>query len=111
MSFALRAAAGAPAVAALVAASVARHDAAAFRAQRRIGTYALERQRLLRIGLGRPERHSLTRLRHRIFRAQELRAQPTENVIHDRLGIRNLLIPCPAARLKAQVRELVDQEL
>src|ERR1022692_1347511 len=73
--------AGAAAIAALIAASIARHNRAALRAQRRIRNHRRERQLLLRIGFGSAQVGSLARLRHRILRAKDLRAQPAEYVI------------------------------
>src|ERR1035441_6548518 len=61
----LAAAAGAAAIGALVAASVARHDGAALGTQRRIGHHRRKGQVLLRIGLGGPQREC--------FRSEERR--------------------------------------
>src|SRR5689334_2982152 len=81
----LRTAAGAAAVAALITAAVAGHDGAAFGAERGIGRYGFERQRLLRIGLGGAECHGLASFRHRVLGAEELGAEPAKDVVHDRL--------------------------
>ena len=40
---------------------------------------------------------------------QEARAEPAEDVVHDRLGDRDLRVAGEAGRLEADVRELVDQ--
>src|ERR1017187_6295970 len=100
------------AISALVAASVAGHDGAAFGAQGGVGHRWRERQLLLRVGLGGAQRAGgFAGFRYRVFGAEELRAEPAENVIHDRLGVGNLLVPGPAAGLETHVRELVHQEL
>src|ERR1035437_3367506 len=79
----LAAAAGAAAIAALIAASVARHDGAALRTQRGIrGHGGVERQFLLRAGFGGTQGYALACLAHGIFRTQELGAHPAEDVIH-----------------------------
>src|ERR1019366_5572045 len=103
----LAAAAGAAAIAALITASIARHDGAAFRTQRRIRGHHIERQLLLRIGLRGTQRHALARLAHGIFRTQELGAHPAEDIIHDGFRVRDLLIPRPPARLESHVGELI----
>src|ERR1019366_9288217 len=103
----LAAAARAPAIAALIAASIARHDGAALRTQRRIRGHHIERQLLLRIGLRGTQRHALARLAHGTFRTQELGAHPAEDVIHDGFRVRDLLIPRPPARLESHVGELI----
>src|ERR1022692_2494106 len=106
----LAAAAGAAAIAALVAASVARHDGTALRTQRRIRGHDVERQVLLRAGLGGTQRHGPARLAYGILRTQELGAHPTENVIHDGFRVRDGRIPRPPARLESHVGELIHQE-
>ncbi len=47
----------------------------------------------------------------RVLGAQELRTQPSEDVIGDRFGIGNLRVAGPAAGFEADVAELVHQEL
>ena len=100
------------AVAALIAASIAGHDGSAFGAERGV----LHRrdwskgQRLLRVGFGRTQRQRVAYFARRVFGAKELRAQPAENVIHDRLGVRDLRIPRETAGLETHVAEFIDQE-
>src|ERR1035441_4280758 len=94
----LAATAGPAAVPALVAASVAGHDRAAFGAHGGVGDRRCERQFLLRAGFGRAQRAGrIARLRYSVLGAQKLRPQPAENVIRDGLGVGNLLAPGPAA--------------
>src|SRR5581483_2496737 len=107
----LRAPARPAAVLALVATPVARHHATAFGAHGSIGHYRRERQRLLRLGFGDAQDRRIACLGNGVLRPQELRAQPAEDVIHDRLRVGNLLIAGPSARLKPHVAELVDEKL
>src|SRR5438270_207653 len=86
-SLRLTAAAGAAAVLALIAGTVARHQTAAFRTERRVRERCFEWKRLLRFGFRWAQFLRLTGLTQRVLRSQELRAQPPENVIHDRLRI------------------------
>src|SRR4029077_17419339 len=42
---------------------------------------------------------------------QEVARHPAEDVVHDRLGDRGLLVFCEAGRVEAHMAELVDHEL
>ena len=46
-----------------------------------------------------------------LLAGQEAQLQPAEDVIHDRLGVANVLVMAPAARLEAGVRELFAHQL
>jgi len=107
----LRTATGPTTVLALITASVPRHQPAALRTQRRIRHHRSKRQLLLRLRLRGLQHQRVAHLRRRVLWTQEPRPEPTENIIHDRLRIRNLLIARPPARLKPHVAELVDQKL
>jgi len=108
---ALAALAGSPAIGALVAASVAGHDAAALRADGGAGGDWGKGQLLLRAGFDGPQLGDVPGFRDRVFGAQEAGADPAEDVIHDGLGVGDLLVAGPAAGLEADVAELVHQEL
>ena len=82
----LAAAAGAAAILALEARAVARHQAAAFRTERRVGNRRRERQRFLRALFGHAQRGRRAGFIRRILSAQELLRQPAEDVIHDGLA-------------------------
>src|SRR5215472_15093232 len=87
-------------IAALIAASVAGHDGAAFGAERRIRYRRSERQCLLRFGFCGTQIRSFPSFRCGIFCTQEFCPEPAEDIIHDRFGVRNLRIARPAARLE-----------
>jgi hypothetical protein len=59
-----------------------------------------ERQRLLRVGFGRAQSQRFPNLASRILGAEELRPQPAEDVIYDRLGVGNVGIAGESARLE-----------
>ena len=87
----------------LIASAVASHETAAFRTERSVAhDIGFERQSLLRLRLGRSQLRRLARFR-RFGNAQESRAQPAENVVNDRLGVRNLL-DCRSSRLAQSAR-------
>src|SRR5437868_5559348 len=87
----LTAPASPPTIPALIATPIPCHDRPALSAQRGVldRWRPIERQRLLRIGLRRTQRQRLADLTHGVLGAEELRAEPAEDVIHDRLRIRN----------------------
>jgi hypothetical protein len=95
----------------LVAVPIPRRDGDAFDAQGGVGDGRGEGQRSLRVGFGGAQVRILAGFRGGVLGAQELRAKPAENVIHDRFGVGDLWIARPAARLETDVREFVHQEL
>src|SRR6185312_17507105 len=101
----LRTPARSSAVVAFVAGPVPSHEAAAFRAERSIGN-RLERKRLLRRRFGRPKARAVVSFR-RIRSTKEPLAHPAEQIVNNRLRIRQLRIAGPAARLEAYVTELI----
>src|SRR5690242_311027 len=107
----LAAAAGPAAVAALVATAVSGHDAAAFSAEGGVGDNRGERQRLLRVGLGGAQGRGFAGFGNGVFVAEEFGAEPAEDIVDDRFRVGDLLVTGPAARLEADVREFIDQEL
>src|SRR5579862_3850972 len=103
----LATAAGPAAIFALVARAIPGHQAAALGTHRSIRCDRSERQSLLWTRLSYLQLRSIARFTRRILGTDELRPQPTEDVIHDRLRVRDLRIAGPTARLEPYVAELV----
>src|ERR1019366_5352361 len=124
---------GGAAVHALVAGAVAHHDAAAVGARRRVGLIdeGLANAAVLAVAQTGYRSHRYSRQRRvrcfgfcrqrflrldnpdlaLCFLVEELRRHPAEQVIDDRLGVRNLRVLGEARGLEAHVREFVHQEL
>src|SRR4051794_1391242 len=60
-----------------------------------------------RLTTSRNRTGSETREQRKLLARQEAKLQPTENVIHQRLRITNLLVARPARGLKASMRKLL----
>src|SRR5262245_17174480 len=103
----LTTAACAPAVSAPVAASVWRHDRAAFRAQRGVQRDLIKREAWLWIPFRRPQSPGVAGFGGCVLRAQKLYVQPAEDVVHDGFRIRDLRVSCPAAWLETNVGKLL----
>src|SRR4029453_9314324 len=115
---ALTAAAGVAAVDALVAGTVAHHDASASRARGRI-VQRVHRPEIIQgarrcasiaLGSGISIRNVDARA-SLLIGSQKLRSQPAEDVTTDRFRVRNFRVTGVSRRFKADVRELVDQHL
>src|SRR5438270_3496760 len=105
----LRTAGSAAAVLALIAGTVAGHDAAALGAEWSVAYIGIELERLLGLGLGGAEVGSIARFVG--FRdAEKARAEPAENIVDDRFGVGYLRIASPTAGLEAHMAEFVDEE-
>ena len=90
------------------------HDRAAARARRSVAKIKQIGDALFASG-GLLRRHVMSRRRQvehgQLFPLEEAKFQPAEDVIHEALGVADLLIAGPARRLKAHVRKLLAKHL